>query len=157
MWAPVYRDQGHRVAPQGLMSSLADICHNNPVRQASVSASVRNASRCLSDSRFGVCPMVQRLRRRRMHPGVQRDYRKDHTNLNKAGHLPIKLRYPQILWIDCGFPCGNFAPLLSQRINHRTAQFVGIPPGRGFRTSRTKKERTKSKFLCCRIVADTVS
>ena len=109
MWAPVYRDQGHRVAPQGLMSSLSDIYHNNPVRQASVSASVRNTSRCLSDFRFGVCPMVQRLRRRRMHPGVQRDYRKDHTNLNKAGHLPIKLRYPQILWIDCGFPCGNIA------------------------------------------------
>jgi hypothetical protein len=59
MWAPVYRDQGHRGAPhQGLMSSLADTCHNNPVRRPSVSASVRNASRRLSDSRIGVCPMA---------------------------------------------------------------------------------------------------
>src|SRR5512141_1775516 len=44
--------------PQCLMSSLADTFHNNPVRQPSVSASVRNASRRLSDSRIGVCPMA---------------------------------------------------------------------------------------------------
>jgi hypothetical protein len=59
MWVPVYRDQGHRRAPQCRMSSLADTCHNNPARQPSVSASVRNASHRLSDSRAGVCPMGQ--------------------------------------------------------------------------------------------------
>ena len=42
------------------MSSLADTYHSNPVRLPSVSVSVRNASRCLSDSRTGVCPMAGR-------------------------------------------------------------------------------------------------
>src|SRR4030067_820257 len=39
---------------QGLLSSLADIYHSNTVRLPSVSVSVRNASRWLSDFRTGV-------------------------------------------------------------------------------------------------------
>ena len=35
-----------------------DCYHDNPARQPSVSASVRNANRLLSDSRPGVCPMA---------------------------------------------------------------------------------------------------
>src|SRR4030065_325744 len=58
---PVYQNQGHRAPPpQGLLSSLADPCHSNTVHQPSESASVRNASRCLSDFRIGVCPMAGR-------------------------------------------------------------------------------------------------
>src|SRR3990172_9388208 len=45
---------------QGLLSSLADTYHSNTVRLPSVSVSVRNASRCLSDFRTGGCPMAGR-------------------------------------------------------------------------------------------------
>src|SRR5512141_415157 len=49
---PKARNKDIASPPQCLMSSLAVIFHNNPVRQPSVSASVRNASRRLSDSRI---------------------------------------------------------------------------------------------------------
>src|SRR3989304_8199817 len=45
---------------QGPLSSLADTYHSNTVRLPSVSVSVRNASRCLSDFRTGGCPMAGR-------------------------------------------------------------------------------------------------
>jgi hypothetical protein len=46
----------------GRRTHSSDYLHGNPARQPSESASVRNASRRLSDSRAGVCPMGGCLR-----------------------------------------------------------------------------------------------
>jgi len=54
------RDIAAVPSTQGLLSSLADTHHSNTVRRPSVSASVRNAPRCLSDFRTGGCPMAGR-------------------------------------------------------------------------------------------------
>src|SRR3990172_2806554 len=45
---------------QSIFHHLPDYSHGNPARLPSVSASVRNASRRLSDSRIGVCPRAGR-------------------------------------------------------------------------------------------------
>src|SRR4030067_2900208 len=45
---------------QSISHHLPYYFHGNPARQPSVSASVRNASRRLSDSRIGVCPRAGR-------------------------------------------------------------------------------------------------
>src|SRR3990172_5119067 len=45
---------------QSIFHHLPYCSHGNPSRQPSVSASVRNASRRLSDSRIGVCPRAGR-------------------------------------------------------------------------------------------------
>src|SRR5659263_313557 len=44
----------------GRRTHSSDYLHGNATRQPSVSASVRNASRRLSESRAGVCPMAGR-------------------------------------------------------------------------------------------------
>src|SRR3990172_251435 len=45
---------------QSIFHDLPDYSHGTPARLPSVSASVRNASRRLSDSRIGVCPRAGR-------------------------------------------------------------------------------------------------
>ena len=65
---PIDRDRSHRflLFPSSFnrqAHASSDYSYGNPARQPSESASVRNASRCLSDSRTGVCPMVQSIDR----------------------------------------------------------------------------------------------
>jgi hypothetical protein len=57
------RDRSHRVLllPSSfnrLVNAFSCYSQANPARQLTESASVRNASRRLSDSRAGVCPMA---------------------------------------------------------------------------------------------------